>query len=108
MARLASRPNRVSSRVAGSFSRMGWLTFCLKIIDSPRSKRASWPRYSRYWTTMGLSSPSSFFFCSITLSGAWPPSIEETGSPGMTRSTTNTRVSMMKTMGMASRTRVMM
>ena len=26
--------------VAGSFSMMGWLTFCLKIMDSPRSRRS--------------------------------------------------------------------
>ena len=108
MPRLASSPKRVSSSVAGSFSMMGWLTFCLKIIDSPRSRRMSLPRYSTYCTAMGLSRPSSFFFCSITFSGACPPSIEETGSPGMMRSTTNTRVSMMKTMGTARRMRVMM
>src|SRR5208283_1574745 len=32
----------------GSFSMIGWLTFCLKIIESPRSSRASLPRYSTY------------------------------------------------------------
>ena len=98
----------MSSRVAGSFSMMGWLTFCLKIIESPRSSRTSLPRYSTYCTAMGLFSPSSSFFWSITFCGAWAPSMADTGSPGMTRSTTKTMVSMMKTIGMARRRRVRM
>ncbi len=59
-----------------------------------------------YCLPMGLLSPSSCFFWSMTLCGAWPPSIALTGSPGMTRSTTKIRVTMINTIGMVRRIRV--
>ncbi len=57
---------------------------------------------------MGRFSPSCSRFCSITFSGACPPSIADTGSPGMSLSTAKIMVRRMKTMGMVMSVRAMM
>ncbi len=46
---------RVSSSVALPFSAMIEGTERLSVTDSPRSSVATWPRYSPYWTRIGLS-----------------------------------------------------
>ena len=51
----------------------------------------------------GLIEAESIFFCWMTESGAWPPSMADTGSPGITRRTTKTRERRTKTMGIVRR-----
>ncbi len=77
----------------------------LSVIVVPKLSVTMSPRYSRYCTISGRSSPSAARRSSSAASDSRPPTVAETGSPGATRSRRNTIVLKMSTIGMMSNSR---
>ncbi len=98
----------VSVSVAPPLSRTRSRTGRLSEIVLPKSKRATWPRYSRYWTISGRSMPRLWRRTSSASSLSLPPNAALTGSPGATLSRKKTSVSSTHIMGMTSMIRIAM
>ncbi len=84
--------NSVRKKVGSARSARAVSTGMLRKIDSPRSPRASWPRKSTYCTASGRSSPSRARNAAMSCCVASGPSMTAAGSPGATRTMTNTIV----------------
>src|SRR5438094_4730095 len=81
----------VSGSVTGSRLRIKRPTGTSYWSDTPRSPRAARKSHSAYWTRMGRFSPSDSRSRAATSGLPSAPMITSAGSPGRTRTTTNTR-----------------
>ena len=97
---------KVSSSVAVPFSTRIEVTVRLSVSVVPRSSVTTLPRYSTYCSRIGLSKPAAWRRSSSSSCESRPPSADWIGSPGATRISRKTIVSRMRTVGIASASRV--
>src|SRR5690349_994854 len=96
----------VSSIVYGSTAATSVVIGRLLTSERPRSPRAIWAMKSAYWARIGLSRPSRWRNAARAAGVAWSPRTTIVGSPGTTRTSTNTSVSTAQSVGSASSSRL--